>query len=65
MSVFLITFCLFFFEALLHFNIGKGTLFSLPSMGELFKISGVLAVFSWLNSVLISKYSDDKEKFMK
>lgn len=55
----LTTFALFFFEAMLHYQIGRNgsislTNFSLPSWGELFQIGAVVAFFSVLSGVTSS-----------
>lgn len=56
--VFLITFCVFFLEAFLHYNIGKtngNSLISLhvPTWQETLKIAMIVGVFSYINAALI------------
>ena len=56
--LYLVTFAVFFAEALFHFNLGKyGTIslssLSLPDGRELFDIIKVLAIFSGINAYLI------------
>jgi hypothetical protein len=54
----LVTFCFFFVEALLHFNIGrtgKISLAEIPNGKELAKIAAVVAVF-YLFSGIVSYY---------
>ncbi len=58
-----VTFCVFFAEALFHFNLGKtGTIslksLSIPQGPELFNIVKVLAFFSVLNAFLIPMVTD-------
>jgi hypothetical protein len=59
MIVFIVTFCLFTIEALLHYNYGydlatNGELkFKLPEKDDLFKILFTVFIFSLLNSRIV------------
>lgn len=64
--VLLTTFILFTFEALLHYNIGKGsglslTNLSLPSFKETFEIASVVFSFSLINSYLADRIEKEYE----
>lgn len=57
-ATYIVTFVVFFMEALFHFNLGKyGTIsltnLSIPQGQELFDIVKVLAIFSAINSYLV------------
>jgi len=56
--VFFVTFLVFTFEGLLHYNIGKNGLKShkdviLPPMGEFCKIIGIVFVFSLIDIIIL------------
>lgn len=58
MIIFIVTFCLFTIEALLHYNYGyslykKEKKFEFPDKETFIKIIGTVFVFSFLNSRLI------------
>lgn len=61
MIVFIITFCLFTIEALLHYNYGKNeetnTKFHFPHREDMIQIIITVALFSLLNSYIL-KYLD-------
>jgi len=66
MIIFFVTFTLFFLEALLHYNYGKGTFtgsvgrpegageqFHFPDQNEIVQIIITVGIFSFLNSYII------------
>lgn len=55
MIVFIVTFCLFSIEALLHYNYGKGdkSQFHLPDKKTITQIIITVAFFSLLNSYIL------------
>jgi tetrahydromethanopterin S-methyltransferase subunit D len=56
MIIFIVTFLLFFIEAILHYNIGSpNKQLHLPETKELFQIIIILTIFSALNSYIIKK----------
>ena len=57
----IVTFCVFFLEGLLHFNIGinsnrtlRNLTLGLPSRRDLFSMICVLMIFSAINGIIIS-----------
>lgn len=62
-KVIAITFGVFMTEAIIHYNIGahkhtKDNVFKLPPTKDLVKIAAIVAVFSLLNGVVISKITN-------
>lgn len=59
MIVFFVTFILFFIEALLHYNYGKGDgeQFHFPNQNEIVQIIITVSIFSFLNSYIIKQLS--------
>jgi tetrahydromethanopterin S-methyltransferase subunit D len=56
MIIFIVTFSLFFIEAILHYNIGSSKQqLHLPERNELSQIIIILTIFSALNSYIIKK----------
>lgn len=54
MIVFIVTFSLFFTEAILHYNYGhKGESFKFPDQKSLIQIILTVALFSFLNSYIL------------
>lgn len=56
MIVFFVTFVVFFTEAIIHYNIGnkESTTIQLPDSNSLFQIVITIAIFSFINSRIIS-----------
>lgn len=57
MIVFIVSFIVFTLEAFIHYNIGKTSKvtldFEIPTFKEFLHIIGVVAIFSFINSVVI------------
>jgi len=62
-AVFISTFFIFLIEAILHYNVGKNGLHSckLPNYCDMFKIIGILIIFSMANA-FFSKFIFDYNK---
>jgi len=66
-AVFISTFFIFLIEAILHYNVGKNglTKLVLPNYYNMFKIIGILLIFSLANaffSKFIFDYNNDDNK---
>ena len=58
MIVFIVTFTLFFIEAIIHYNYGtEQTKLHFPTSQDLIKIVITVGIFSYLNSIIIKNLS--------